>query len=175
MKESSRRSEYSIIMLFSTFSVLLLLVAWYASGLAPRMMERNYRSVKYSAEMQSALVKSYLSAVNGEELSPQETARFQESLNNAQQNLTEAGERELVSSLDTQWRAFRLAPATPTLESFQQLANSLEALSALNERSMKQFEERAVSLGKSVLFGGVLGFALVLVYSIQITLRSVED
>jgi len=53
MKSPSERKKgiVYVITLFSVFSVLLLGIALYASSLAPNMMVRNYRTVKYAVEM----------------------------------------------------------------------------------------------------------------------------
>ena len=65
-----------ITAIFSVFSLMLLAAAWYASSLAPRMMESNYRSVKYGAEMQAALVAIYLNAVNLKQPPAEQIERF---------------------------------------------------------------------------------------------------
>ncbi len=165
----------TVICLFSAFSILLLGLAWYASDLAPRLMYQNYRTVKYAAEMQGALTEIYLAAANAQAADPGQFARFDSNLLAEKNNLTEIGEPEIVTSLEAQWSAFRNLQRTPTLESFQKLTKTLEQLSAMNEVAMFAYESEARTLGKTVLFGGGLGFCLVLLYSIQVYLNAKLD
>ena len=69
-----------------------------------------------------------------------------------------------------QWFAFKQEPLTPTFEAFTKLLSTLEDLAALNEKAMCTYEQDALSIGKTVLFGGIIGFALVLLYAIQMVL-----
>ena len=170
-----KRGIRTVILLFSVFSVLLLATAWYASSLAPRLMTRNYRTIKYTAEMQSALTAIYLAAANAKEPSPAELSRFEQNLASQKNNITENEEPESVASLEAQWSEFRKFQGSATIEAFQKLSKSLEKLAAINERAMFAYEERARTVSYSVLFGGVLGFVLVLIYALQIYLHLTLD
>lgn len=174
MKNVSRHknSILAVIVLFSSFSILLLATAWYASGLAPRLMERNYRTVKYAAQMQGALTAIYLDASNGKAPMPAEIERFDTNLAAEKLNITEVGEPETVASIEAQWSDFKKHPMTPTLEAFQKLIARLEELSAMNEKAMRAYEEQARTIGYGVLGGGMLGFALVFLYAVQVLLSA---
>lgn len=162
----------NVIILFSIFSLILLAVAWYASSLAPSLMLRNYRTVRYSAEMQSALTSIFLEATAGKLPQEAERHRFQINLDRQKENLTESGEPEITRLIEQQWRRFSDEPLSPSLETFQKLQSSLEKLKSINEASMYAYEDRALSIGKAVLAGGFLGFILVLTYSLQILLEN---
>ena len=157
--------------LFTCFSLLLLWAAWYASSLAPRLMESNYRSVKYGSEMQSALVSIYLDAINAKEPNPEDIARFDKNFSDQSKNITEEFEAEAVQDLASEWTNFSKKPMTPTVESFHRLSAAIERIVTLNEKAMYQKEESAASIGKTVLFGGFLGLFLVVIYAAQITFK----
>ena len=157
-----------ITAIFSVFSLLLLAAAWYASSLAPRMMESNYRSVKYGAEMQAALVAIYLSAVNLKQPPADQIERFDRNFFAESINITESQEPEAVKEVDRRWSEFKKLPMTPTIESFQGLSTAIERVVELNEAAMYRHEQTANSIGKTVIFGGLLGLGLAVLYSLQI-------
>jgi len=169
---SHQKDLLALIALFSAFSVLLLGAAYYASGLAARLMERNYRTVKYAAEMQGALSSMYLEASGGKEASENEIARFDKNLAAEKLNITEIGEPETVVSIERQWSDLRKYHMTPTRESYRELSRSLEELSSMNEKAMHAYEEQSRTLSKTILCGGVLGLVLVVLYAAQIFLNS---
>ncbi|MFN8392378.1 MAG: hypothetical protein U0136_18940 [Bdellovibrionota bacterium] len=156
-----------VIVLFSIFSIALLAVAWYASGLAPRLMERNYRTVKYAAEMQRALTSFYLAVANAQEPRKEDISRFDLNLAAERNNITEVGEPEIVADLSVQWAEFRASKETPTLQSFERLSSTLNQLSEMNESAMLTYETQAKTLSYGVLVGGGIGFVLVFVYAVQ--------
>ena len=166
-----KRDVRHITALFTCFSLLLLWAAWYASSLAPRMMESNYRSVKYGAEMQSALVSIYLDAVNAKEPNAADIARFEKNFSDQKRNITEEFEAEAVEDLAAEWSKFSSRPMTPTVDSFHRLSAAIERIVELNENAMYRKEDSAASIGKSVLFGGFLGLILAVIYSAQIVFR----
>ncbi len=63
---------------------------------------------------------------------------------------------------------------TPTIEALRELGVSIQRIVDLNEAAMYRKEQTALTLGKTVLFGGMLVFALVLMYSPQIAYRPVS-
>ena len=160
-----------VISLFSVFSVLLLGTAWYVSSLAPSMMVRNYRTVKYAAEMQGALTAIYIDASSGKEPDSLQLSRFEENLEKQKHNITELREPEITAAVEQQWSTFAKKPITPDLESFKKLGATLQELVSLNETAMHAHEQQALTIGKGVLFGGILGFVLVLIYSVQFVLQ----
>ena len=166
-----RKGIVTVIALFAVFSAILLGTAWYACSLAPNMIVRNYRTVKYVAEMQSSLTAIYLDAANGKVPEPKEITRFEENLKKQKDNITELQEPEVTASIEEQWTVFSKQLLTPPLESFKKLGLTLEELASLNENAMFAYEQQARSMGKAVLFGGVLGFLLVMIYAVQIVIQ----
>ena len=169
------RSFLYLISLFSVLSVSLLFTAWYASGIAPDLMSRNYRSIQYASQMEGALVAIFLAEVNGKVAPPAEVDRFEKNLQLEKENFTEENEEQIVQSLSKEWTAFRAKQVSSSIESFQSVLSTIKGVVDVNEKAMHAFEKKAVSLRYGVLFGGVLGFALVLLYALEIVLHSGLD
>ncbi len=160
-----------VILLFSVLSVSLIWAAWYASGITPSLMTRNYRSIQYAAQMEGALVAAYLEAVHGKEFPPTEVQRFDKNLTLAKENITEVNEDQVLKLITEEWATFLKTPATPTVNSFQKVFSEIGELTALNEQAMREFEETAQKLRYTVLSCAGVGFFLVLVYSIEIVIK----
>ena len=158
-----------IIFLFTVSTTILIGTAWYASGIAPDLMSRNYRSVQYAAQMESALVSIFLDEVNGQVPSPDDVARFDENLRLAKANITETNEGEAIEAVSAKWMAFRGKPISPSVEAFKSVASAIRGIVDLNEKAMLAFEKRAVEIRYAVLFGSLLPFFLVLVYAWEVT------
>lgn len=163
-----QRDVRRITWIFGCLSLLLLAAGWYASSLAPRMMEANYRSVKYAGEMQSALVAIYLDTVNLKEPDAAEIVRFDKNFRAETENITEDQEIEAVNEIDRRWSEFKKRPMTPNIEAFKGLSISIQRVVELNEAAMYKKEQAAASIGKTVLFGGLIVAAIAALYSLQI-------
>ena len=165
--ERRRRGFLWITSIFSVFSIAMIFTAWYASGITPALMQRNYRSVQYAAQMETALVSIFLESVDGKVASPDSVTRFDDNLLLAEKNETEVNEDQILQTLRAKWTAFRAKPVSPSVASFKEVATAIDALVEVNEKAMHAFEERATSLRYSVIAGSVLGFILVLLYAWQ--------
>ena len=166
-----RKKYFGVILLFSVLSASLIWAAWYASGITPSLMTRNYRSVQYAAEMEGALVAAYLEAVHGKEFPPAEVKRFDKNLVLAKENITEVNEDRVLTLISEEWAAFIKTPVTPNVNSFQKVFAGIGELTALNEEAMHEFEKTAQMLRYTVLSCAGVGFFLVLVYSIEIVIK----
>ena len=158
-----------IIFLFSLTTAILIVTAWYASGIAPDLMSRNYRSVQYAAQMESALVAIFLDEVNGKTPSQDDVARFDDNLRLAKANITEPNESAAIEALGAKWMAFRGKPISPSVEAFKSVASAIRDVVDLNEKAMLAFEKRALEIRYGVLFGSLLPFFLVLLYAWEVT------
>lgn len=164
----NRGRFYGIVLLFCIYSLFLIWCTWYASSIAPAMLFRNYRTIQYVAQMEGALVSIFVGALGGKERDQTDIKHFEENLNLERQNITEPGEGELVDRLEARWKVFIANPATPSQESFQNVAHDLKELTTLNEKAMYAMEENVHSFRYTVLVGGLIGFFLFVVYAFTI-------
>ncbi len=178
MKRTSKRTRPLVILIgmFTVYAALLICGGWYASGIAPNLMARNYRSIQFSSAMESSLTSIFIDAANGKEAAPADVERFEKNLAAAKENITEKGEPEILAQISARWKLFRSGPLTPAPELFQNVAASLNDLTEVNERSMESFQETASSLRYTFILGGAMGLFLFLLYSLQLVLgTSLED
>ncbi len=166
--EKQRRGFLWLTFIFSVFSVLLIGSAWYASGITPDLMQRNYRSIQYASAMESSLVAIFLDGVDGKLPATADLKRFEENLELERKNVTEDHEAEIVQSLADHWSTFRAKPVSPSIASFKAVSSAIDELVAVNEKAMLALEQRAISIRYSVIAGSVLGFVLVLLYAWQV-------
>lgn len=166
--ENTRRGFLWLTFIFSIFSVLLIAAAWYASGITPDLMQRNYRSIQYASAMESSLVAIFLDGVDGKLPAATDLARFAENLELERNNFTEEREAEIVQNLADRWAELRAKPVSPSIASFKAVSSAIDELVAVNEKAMLAFEQRALSLRYSVIAGSILGFVLVLLYAWQV-------
>jgi hypothetical protein len=168
MEEQRRKIKKIFIILISglgVFSALMIFVAWYACSIAPRLMQQNYLSIQYAYKMESAFVSIYVAESGGKPLDKGEVALFDQNLSEAKENITEPGEAEILERLGTRWSNFKQKNMSPTLEEFQALLGVINELTGVNERGMYLLRDRAKQLGLSVVFVGVLGWALIMMYA----------
>lgn len=165
-KKKAKKILYGLIVGLSCFSALMIISAWYASSIAPKLMQRNYLSVQYAMQMERSFVSIFVAESGGAQLDNSQIQNFETNLNLAQNNITEDGEKTILLELDAKWKQFKNKTVTPTIDEFQKMLATINSLIQINEGGMYLFRDRAKSLGLTVVSFGVLGLALSVIYAI---------
>ncbi len=129
--------------LFVLITVLIIVGVLFINKLSrdtQNILEANYNTIDYSRQM--------LIALDGDFASGSGMAKFQENLNNQQQNITENGEQEMTDRLTDDFEKFKTSPGDSLL--FILLRKDLTDIMLLNMEAIQRKSTVATNTADSV-------------------------
>ncbi len=171
LRERILKSFLGLVALYGLVGVLLIMAFFFASGLTPRFLRKNYDSIAAAQTMRRAW--NDLKPAAGPAHLAQEQG-FDQALDFASHNLTEKGEHELVEGIAGLW-AQRRPQALPLPASADAPMQSLlDGLVKVNEEAMFRLADESALLQRRVLWGSAVLFALAFLASLGIARRLSE-
>ena len=164
------RSFSLLLVLYAILGTLLLISLNIAGKTTPTVLHVNYDSISAAVRMNEAWsalqYPEYSWKHDGKNSKAEWIRQFEEALRFDEGNVTEPGEREIITSLRSDWDRFKPELGHLDREQFQTVRKLLEALVSVNEKGMFNVAQQNERLNQHVLIGALIYFAMSLFLSI---------
>lgn len=161
------RSFLGLVILYGVLGAFLVTGIIIASGTSPKMIHLNYDSIQAASQMR----ESWAALGNPEKYYDKTVeewkSRFESALRSEEGNISEPGEKELVTSIRSAWESYKRGPVV-TIKNFNQMNTDLSNLVAVNEKGMFGLVQQNDQLSHRVLLGAVGYFLLSILLSLII-------
>jgi len=159
------RGFLAVVLGLTATIIMLLCAVYYTGGITPKLLERNYDSITYAANMKRAVSNLTLATSRQTIVSPFDVNSFNSNLKSAESNVTEPGEKEIIQTISSFWDNFQTKLFSDARLA-DDLNHSLDSLIAVNEKGMFALADQARSLRLTVLASGIGLTVIALLYSL---------
>ncbi|MEO5968468.1 MAG: PAS domain-containing sensor histidine kinase [Bdellovibrionia bacterium] len=160
LRRKIHRRFLMIIALYGVLGFALVTSVFFASGTTPKLLHLNYDSISVSNQMKETINALEHPQIYPSKSLPEWTEQFEKALEFEERNITEPGEKELVTKIRTSWDAARKSVGTPTATSFHPILLDLDELVKINERGMFKLAQENETLNRQVIIGSVVYFII---------------